>query len=315
MTSQDYAVQASKGIKESFDNAAYVRISEYANLPIFKMEQTNEFSEIFTSTESMTGTKKLAELETPPVSKLEDGYSVTLSEDRYGNALVISETMMRQAKDSTTKIDQFLSRQRNQVLVEADHYFITKCFEMLNTAFSTTSAYLAPDGAPICAISGTANHTWNTPGSTAWNNGVTASLSSSAIDSAMEYAGAFTDAAGKPMPLNFNTIVVKKGSANERMARKLFAEGISPTAINDINLYQGEMTIISTPYITSANKAYWFLFDSSKVSPLYVGVGEYPTLREPIRLENEAVRSNVTAFFKLGVNNQPYSIYGGNGTV
>jgi len=313
MNSADYAVQASKGIKESFDNGSYVRLAEYVNLPIFKMEQTNEFSEIFTSTESMTGAKTLAESETPPVLKLEDGYSVTLTEKRFGGALIVTETMQRQSKDNTTKIDTFLQRQRDMLLSETDQVFITDCFQMLNQAFLTSATYLAPDGAPLCAISGTANHTWNTAGSTAWNNGVTPALSSTAIDTAMTYAGAFTDASGKPMPLNFNVIVVKKGSAAERTARKLFAEGISPVTINDINLYYGEMTIVSTPYITAANTLNWFLFDTTKVSPLYVGVGEYPTLREPIKLENEDVRTNVTGFYKLGVNNMPFSIYGSTG--
>ena len=77
---------------------------------------------------------------------------------------------------------------------------------------------------------------------------------------------------------------------------------------------EGEFKIIETPYILAANKAFWFLKDSSMESPLAVGIGEFPTMREPMRQKNEAFWINVTGFFKTGVTNLTYSIYGGDGS-
>lgn len=307
MVSTDYAVQAVKGIKKSFDNAAQMKIKEYEDSRLFNFVNTNEVTEIFTSTEGMTGAKELGELETPPSLTLEDGYSVTLTEKRFGGAIILPERVYRRdGNDMTLKVNSFLQRQRNQLLVTNTHLFLTNIHKMYNEAFSSSSEFLAPDSVEICGA-----HTWKS-GAT-FDNGVTGVLTESAIDTAMEYAGAFTDASGRPMPLNFDTIIVKKGSTNARTAKKLFAYGISPVQINDINIYEGEMTIIETPYISSTNKAYWFLVDSSKENPLYVGIGEYPTLREPIKENNEAIRSNVTGFWKQWCINMPFAIYGSTG--
>lgn len=304
----DYVVQMTKGIKESMDNMSEVSISQYMGLPIFDMRNTDEYTEIFTSTESMTGSKYLSEMEAPPVLKLEDGYSVSFSENRFGGAILTSESDMRKMKDNTMKVAEFLSRQRDAVVRDNHHFFVTEAFKFLNEAFLSTSALLAPDAVEICGV-----HSWKTPGASTFDNGVTAALSTTALDAAMEFGGAFTDASGKPYPIKYDTIVVKQGSANERLARKLFAEGIAPTSIGDINIYQGEMTIVTTPYITTANKLYWFLFDSRFNSPLYVGVGQYPTMQEPIKQNNESVLANVTGFFKLGVTNMPFNVYGSTG--
>ncbi len=303
----DYALQAVKGIKKSFDNAASMKIKEYQNSRLFQFNNTPEVTEIFTSTEGMTGAKQLGDLETPPSLALEDGYSVSISENRFGGAITLPETVYRRdSNDMTLKVNSYLQRQRNQLLVTNVHLFLTEIHKMYNEAFSSASAYLAPDAVEICGT-----HSWKSGAQ--FDNGVTAALSESAIDTAMEYAGGFTDASGRPMPLNFDTIVVKKGSATARTAKKLFAFGISPVAVNDINIYEGEFTIIETPYITAANKANWFLIDSSKENPLYVGIGEYPTLREPIKEANEAIRTNCTGFWKQGVINMPFAIYGSTG--
>ena len=139
-------------------------------------------------------------------------------------------------------------------------------------------------------------------------------LSETAVDAVMEYGGAFTDAVGDVMPLNFDEIIAKKGSEAHRTALKLFAFGIQPTAINDINIYEGEFRIVATPYITAANKLNWFMRDSSLDNPLKIGITEMPNLKEPQVLENEAIRTNCTGFWKQGIVNMPYAFYGSTGT-
>lgn len=309
MDSAAYALQAVKGIKKSFDNACKYRIEQYMNQGYIKFYNTPEVSEIYTFTEGMTGVIELGELQTPPSLSLEDGYSVTITEKRFGGALIVPEKVYRRdGKDSTWKVDQFLMRQRDQLLKTSTQKLMTDAHLMLNEAFDSTSSYLAPDSVEVCG-----SHSWASGNS--FTNNVTAAFDSDAYDAAWKYAGEYTDPSGKEDPLNWTHIVVKKGSANHREAIRLFAKEIKPTAVNDINIYEGELTVVETPYITATNTNYWFLMDlSMEMSPLAVGIGEMPTLREPIKESNESIRSNCTDFRKQGVINMPYQVYGSDGT-
>lgn len=309
----EYALQRVKGLKKSFDNAADDKIRGYMNMRMFDFYTTTEVFEKFTSTEGLSGSQKLGETETPPTLTMEDGYSVQIEEERFGGAIELTEAeYRRESNDNTTKVDTVLKRKRNQLLVDNINLFLTNVFKFLNYAFSSTSDYLAPDSVELCGV-----HSWNTDGASTFDNGVTAALdeAGTAIDTAMEFGGAFQDAHGRPMPISYDTIIVKKGSAASRVAKKLFAFGISPIAVEDINIYEGELTIIETPYITSTNKAYWFLRDSKMPlgNSCVVGIGEFPTLREPIKQNNEAIRTNATGFWKQGIVNLPFDWYGSTG--
>ncbi len=307
MTTADYALQAVKGIKTSFDNAATNDLLQYKNVPIFSYETTSEFTEIFTSTEGMSGVIELAEGQTPPTLTLSDGRSVSLSDKTYGGAIEITRKMMLQAKDSTTMIDKFITRQRNQILQTGRQNFLTNVYMLLNDAFAGTY-YLAPDGV---ALAGT--HSW-VNGNT-FSNAGTAVLSQSAWDAVVEIGGAAVDSAGKFRPITYDTIIVKLGSAAATMAKKLFANGITPTSVADINIYNGTVKVVEVPGITSANKNFWFAMDSKIESPLYIGINNMPYLDEPIPQNNGSVRSNMWADYKVGINNMPYGIYASNGTV
>lgn len=304
----EYALQKVKGIKKSFDNALANAIDSYRDNRIVDLYPTTEVFEIFTSTEGMSGAKELGDAETPPILDLLDGYSVQIEEKRFGGAIeLLEKEYRREEPDTSTKVGVALKRKRNKLLIANKQLFLKEMFKFLNYAFATTY-YAAPDGAALCGT-----HTWKS-GLTFANNS-TAKLTMTAIDDLEEYGGAMTDAAGTEMPMDFDTIVVKKGSANAREAKKLFAEGIKPVAVADINIYEGSKTIIETPYITTANKNYWFAFASQDPNgnPLKIGIGEYPTLREPIRQNNEAIRTNCTGFWKQGIVNIPYAVYGSTG--
>lgn len=306
----EYALQRVKGIKKSFDNAMSTAIDKYKDNRIVDIYSTTEVFEIFTSTEGMSGAKELSNAETPPVLYLNDGYSVQIEEKRFGGAIELQENeYRREANDSTTKVETSLKRKRNQLLVTNLHLFLTEMFKFLNYAFVTTY-YAAPDAVALCGT-----HSWKTSGADTFDNAVTAALSESAVDAVVEYGADMKDASGRPMPIDFDTIIVKKGSPNAKLAKQLFANGISPIHVADINIYEGEYTIIETPYITAANKAYWFMRASKDVNgnPLKIGIGEYPTLREPIKQNNEAIRTNCTGFWKQGIVNMPYSWYGSTG--
>jgi len=306
----EYTLANVKGVKKSFDNAAEADILKWKDARLFNIVETTEWSEIFNSTESMDGIIELSENQTPPVCSLDEGYQVTLTPKRFGGAIEITENDMQRAGDSTVLIDQFIQRKRDAVLRASRHKFVTDMFYMYNNAFNASATTLAPDGVELCGT-----HTWSSGGT--FVNEATAVLGAGAIEALEEYAGAFTDAKGQPMPLTFDTIVVKKGSANAREAKKLFGMyGMKPTAVNDINIYEGEYTLIETPYITTANKNYWFALaiNGTMENPLYVGVHKMPSMNEPIRDKNESVFSSVTMFYKVGINNMPINIFGSNGT-
>lgn len=309
----EYTLANVKGVKKSFDNAAEADILKWKDTRLFNIVETTEWSEIFNSTESMDGIIELSENQTPPTCSLDEGYQVTLSPKRFGGAIEITEPDMMRAGDSTVLIDQFIERKRNAVLRAARHKFLTDAFYMYNNAFNNSATTLAPDGVELCGT-----HSWSTPGAATWSNKATAVLSSTAIDALETYAGAFVDAKGQPMPLTFDTIVVKKGSANAREAKKLFGMyGMKPTSVQDVNIYEGEYTLIETPYITATNANYWFALslNSGFENPLYIGVHKMPSMNEPIRDKNESVFSSVTMFYKTGINNMPINVYGSDGTV
>lgn len=307
-TSQDYALQAVKGIREVFDNAVQYDLNVFRDQNIIEFYSTDEFNEIFTSTEGLTGVKELAEAEAPPTLALEDGYSITLSEARFGGALQLTTTQMRQSRDNTTKIDIFLARQQAQLLQTTRDFMLRFAFYPLNNAVNASALTLAPDGAPLLGT-----HSWATPGADTWSNlSSSTSVTEAAIDAAMIYAGDFKDPSGKPMPLNFDTIIVKKGSNNARAAKRLFASGISPVAIDDVNVYYGEMTVIETPYIVAQSS--WFLRDSSLPNSLRLGIGQQPAIGDYIPQNNGSMRWNVEGFMKNGVFNMPFDWYGYSAT-
>lgn len=302
----EYALAAVKGVKKSFDNAASADIMQYKDSRLFTFAATSEWTEIYNSTESMSGVKELAENEAPPVCTLDEGYQVSLTAKRFGGAIELTETDMQRAGDNTTLIDQYIQRKRNMLLVSLKSQFLTNIFALYNDAFTGTS-YLAPDGAALCAT-----HTWNSGGTFA--NNVTTVFGQGAVETMEEYAGAFTDAKGIAMPLTFNTIVVKKGSAAAREAKKLFGMyGMKPTSVSDINIYEGEYTLVETPYITTANKLNWFALAQNMENPLYVGILKMPAMNSPIVQNNESIRSNATGFYKVGIQNMPIAIYGSTG--
>lgn len=308
MASQNYLLQDVKGIKESFDNMTRIAIMSFAGLPVFTIEETDQFSEIFTSTESFSGTIQLAENETPPINNLQDGFSVTLTDNRFGNGIEVTSTDKQKFKDGSVKVMDFLIRQRDGLIRDVRNRFITDIHSVYNDGFAGAT-FLAPDGVALFGV-----HSWNTAGAATWDNGVTPALSPAAVDTAFEFGGSFVDASGKPMPQSYNLIFVKLGGSAEREAKRIFAEGITPTAINDINIYEGGIvTIVSSPYITSLTA--WFMMDTRDSDiPVYAGIGKMPQMEEPIVQNNQAIRTNAEGFWKVGINNMPYQMYGSDGT-
>jgi hypothetical protein len=313
--SPEYQLQALKGIAMVFNNAQMNDINKYKDNRLVDIYPTTEVFQNFTSTEGMNGGGELSDEETPPLLTANDGFSVQIEEKRFGRGISLNETELRRLKaDSSLKVQKVLLDKANMLKASQTNFFVNRMFDFFNYGFVTTK-YAAPDAV---ALFGT--HSWATPGADTFSNAGTAKLTMSAIDALEEYGGNFLapnseDGIMVPNPLDFDIIVVKKGSENAREAKRLFAMGISPVAVADINIYEGSKTIIETPYITYANRNNWYAFASKNPmgNPLKIGIGEYPTLREPIRQNNEAVRSNCTGFWKMGITNIPFAWYGSTG--
>ena len=305
MTISDYVAHAVKGLTKSFGNSVDSSLMQYKDAKIFRFDNTREYKELFTSTEGMSQGKKLSELENPPLKTEGEGYSMTVTESRFGNAIQISSTQMRQAESNTEMIDKYLARQAADNVRSCEAIFLNNVFELLNLGFTTE---LTVDGLSIF----NAAHAWNSTGNT-FDNYATKAMSVEALEELDSYGGAFQDAnEDKQMPVKFDTIIVKTGSAASRKARQILAEKIQPTAIGDVNVFYGEKTIVETPYIT--NPLHWFARDSRQPNPMYVGIGKSPTLKPPLRMQNESQVINVEGFWKRACVNMPYTWYGSDGT-
>jgi len=311
-TPQEFALSAVKGISYSFDNGMAGKLDQMVDPRLIDVYQTDEVFEIFTSTEGMTGAKKLARREVAPILSLEQGYTVQIQENSFGGAIEVPfEDYRRWQQDSTLKVDTYLARQRDQLMATNTQLYVTEAFMFFNYAFVTTY-YAAPDTKAFIA----ADHTWATPGASTFSNKGTKALSLSAIEDLEESAGGFVLADGKEMPLNYDVIVVKKGSANEREAIKLFAKDIKATSTNDLNIYEGSKTIIAVPYISYANRNYWFAHASGLISgnSLRIGFGMKPTLQEPQTQKNLAIFTPCIGIWKQGIVNMPFDWFGSDGT-
>lgn len=308
MPAPNTALSETKAVKKAFDLASRLVIENYINVGFLGVTTTTEWNEIFNSFESLSGTRQLAELEAPDVNKLEEGYQVSLTPNRFGNSIQVSETEQVKMKDSTILVRQYLNKQKNELLRDIKNKVAIDVHAPLNDGF-TGATYLAPDSV---AMFGT--HSWNTTGASTWENKTTSKLSIAAWDAVEAYGGAFTDAAGKQFPINFNTIVVKKGGAASRIAIKQFANQITPVAVGDINIYEGTVKVIETPYITDTD--HWFAYseDLSDANAMYTGINKMPTMGEPFIDKNLAVTSPVTGFWKTGLVALPIAWYGGDGT-
>ncbi len=311
MNTADAALQRVKDIKKVFNNTMKEFIDKFKDNRIVNFYTTDQAFEIFTSTEGITGVTPLGEEQTPDTAVLVDGYTKTISHGRHGLGVTISHTAQIERKDSSIRLNEYVIEQTRKVLEALKGYVLFNAFAMLNNAFDGSATTLAPDGIELCGA-----HSWAS-GET-FDNSATAALDADAVDDLEQYAGEFmdsVDADNTPWIHDFDTIIVKKGSPNANEAKRLFASNISPIAVADINIYEGgEKTVITTPYITPANRNNWFARDTSYQNSLALGFTEMPEMLEPHKLDNEAILANTVTHYMRGIVNQPHDYYGSDGT-
>jgi len=304
MLSTDAVLHQVKGIKKTFDEGATKKILKWKDQRVFNFTETAEYNEIFTSTESMADASELTEAQTPAILKLEEGYQVMIEDNRFGSAISVTETMRVKAGDSTQKMRTIIQRQAKKIMVVNYKLFLNKAWGLLNGGFTTT---LAPDGNPLFGA-----HVWKTAGATGFNNNPTnAEFSEAAWDAVVEYGATLKDAANIEMPIVFDTVVVALGSKAAKDAKKLFAQGISPTKVADTNIYESTVNVIESPLLSL--RTMWVPIASGLDNPMYVGITKFPSLNKPLIEDNEAVRTNCTGFYKAGITEMPFAICASKG--
>jgi len=297
MALQDTTYSEVKGVRKAIALGTSLAINDFIALPYLGVERTNEHTKIISSYEGMSGTRKLAKWEEPDTNALQEGYQTETTSERYGNGFMIAEDDQELMKDSTIRVREFVAKQATALMTDIKNQIAVDTHAILNDAINGTY-FTAPDSV---ALGGA--HSWKTPGASTFTNSTTAKLSPAAWDAVEAYAGAFQSADAKPDPKNFDTIIVKKGGAASRIARKMFAEGISPVAIGDINLYEGAVKIYEDPYITSTD--YWFAFDSGLSkrigNAVVTFINKDPVMHPPIVEKNRAVTTSVTGYWKSNI--------------
>ena len=282
VTVAEFNTTWSKSIVESFDEQSKEAIRNSAMNMILDISDTTEYTESYNATEAMDLPGYIDESENLKDSSTGKGYKVTFDSAEFGHKIKVTYKARLKAKDSTEKLLEVINREKNNAIIQMNTFLEIETHKLLNEAFSST-AYLAPDGLTICNDA----HVWNSTGET-FDNKLSAgtALSSTVVDAVERYAGAFTDAEGNPMPLNFKKIVVKKGGKAATAAKRLFgipnAQGqYSPTSVGNIDIYNGFYTIIETPYMTS-NTAYFFIADfegTGMKNPLFCNFVERPKIQ------------------------------------
>jgi len=253
----EFANHLDKAVKKSFDNYSKDAFNK-KKYPLFlHVYDTTEYEEGFTSDE---GVERMGELtEDGEIKQLKEleGYKVSLVSKERGASIKISKKMILRSKDTTTLLKKYVAGVIRKLNLSAHKQIEVDAHDILNNAFTTT---LAPDLNPMIG-----SHTFKNNGAT-FDNQITGNplFGATAWDLVKSYGGDFEDANGDKWMIDFNTVVVKAGSANERAARRLFphAKRTSPATDGNINIYEmDDVRLIATPHLKSSTA--WFATDSN----------------------------------------------------
>lgn len=315
LTVQEFNSNFTKAIRGYFDNQSKAAIKNSVMNRIFQVEDSSEYVASYISTEGITLPTYIGESETPNVSNIGKGYKTTFESAEFAHSIIVTYKERLKNPDSTEKLKNITNAKKNGAIIAMNTFLEKETHRVFNEAFSSTS-FLAPDGATLCADT----HTWNSTGRTFDNLLASSALDLTVIDTVEKVGGAFVDAAGTNMPLNFKYILVKKGSKAAQAAKRIFGftsrEQYRPTSIGNLNIYEGSYTIIETPWLTS-DTAYFFIADHAELSldnPLFVDFTQRPAMQSEFKEQNNLDWTNTVAgSFKFGIRNMPFTILGSAG--
>lgn len=184
--------------------------------------------------------------------------------------------------------------------------------EILNKFWVTgaTNKYKCPDTKPVLAD----DH--------AYANGVTfdntvavagTAYGEAVLDALRAYESGMTGSDGADVTVDFDTVLVAKGSANEKEAWKIHKrEGTSPTTVAGINIYEGTMTVKS---IRGMKSDMIVFIDSSKERIVKLHYVEAIKGYAPVWGVNNAMSVTYEGDMGWGISDIPLGLAGVAGVV
>jgi hypothetical protein len=316
LTIQEFNSAFAKTFKEYFDNQSMEAVRNSAFTRIYDVSDTTEYTTSYISTEGSDQPEYFDEGNPLKRSQIGKGYRVTYSKAEFGKIMSITKKARLKVPDTTEAIAEIANSQKTSALVTMNSFLERETWSLLSHANGSNGSYkiLAPDGV---ALYGT--HTWNSTGGTFNNNLGTAAINLALAQAVEAYGGAFTDANGDAMPLNFNRIFVKTGGAASRQAKSVYAamnaQGQYQVAtLGDINIYQGSVQVIEIPWMTSGND-YVYVADTMALgieNPLFVEFIQRPMAEGTFKeSDNLSWDMPYSASFAYGIKNLPINILGG----
>lgn len=271
---------------------------------IFEVGDTNDYSKGYTTLEGGTGVDYFGEDANIADVDNAEGYKSVLVSQEFGGKIKVTKKEMNNVADETTLFNNVISKRITTLVSDTANFVESQSMEMLNLGFTTQ---LAPDANAIFST-----HDWNSTEAQFTNTSSTAA-GQAALEELELYAGAFTDANGKAMPMAMKTLYVKTGGAASREFRKVLSgdSKMQATTIGNVNIYNnGDYTLIESPFITSGTN--WFAKDSRKDNALIVDFVKRPGLNPRITRENLTEVTVQDGSFKFGCVELPISWYGSN---
>jgi len=302
----DYPAHLDEKVKASFNQFSEEAMDNSAINVLFNVGTSNDYSKGYTSVEGGTGVDYFAEGANLADVNNEEGYNSVGVSAEFGGKITVTKKEMLNAKDETTLFNKIVDTKIPVLLSDMYNFVELESMKMLNDGFTTA---LAPDGVEIFGL-----HTWNSTAAT-FDNSSTTAAGEAALAELEEYAGAFTDANGKPMPMSPKTLVAKKGGTASVAFRKVLRDNGDMVAntIGNVNIYNnGDYTLIESPYITSATA--WYAFDSRQENPLIVDFIQTPMLEErDTNSSNLTQTTPASGSFRTGAFEMPITWYGSTG--
>lgn len=314
-----YADQQIKGVKEDFLKASMVATEQSYAKQILKMYDTDEYTEIFTSSEGTSKPEWFDERENLVEQEKDEGYKTTFESREFGHKIVISKKARLKIKDNTTKFNKLVNDKFKQAINGMYSFIEINSHDLLNNGFNST--YLAPDGENLFSTT----HSYKN--GTTFDNVLTNSMGVAAFDELSQKGWNFKDSQGEPNPKKYNTIVVKEWSTAAQNAKKTLTATYSgqyqTSTIGDLNIYKiNEYTIIESPYIQDSTNftadTGYFAFDNREkdFNSLFMSFVQRPMVEE--RVQDGSNLDWIypwTASMKFGIRTLPTNIVGFDGTV
>lgn len=284
---------------------------------IFRVYNSDEFTESFASAESTTVAQKNAEGSDFQYTDMSKGYRVSFTTEQVGQLIELTYLSMVKAGDDTEKMQALIDDQKNVAMTAVMNAMQRYCFDHFNFAFTNTYA-VAPDGLSLI----NANHAYST-GATFDNTLTAGDFSTDIMDEIYEKMGDFKWPNGEPMLFDLGYILVKKWSIQSRRARQVlgYEKQLAIATVDNVNIYTGGTAmLVETPWITTANKEYFFAIPdystTSLKNPLVLSV------TDPVHLDGEFMKNksngnmqnDVLTAFKHGIAYLPTGIFWSTGT-